>query len=187
LNWIDVFLGIGNLELLLVGFVAEIFSSNLSERFAKDDLTDGFLDAPPPCPLALEDFAEDRFIGELDGSPQSVTEEFTIKLPDEVLLAMDFEVASQVIEILDLLASRKLGRGIDRFTRCIEFTESSDGIVVFKSIAVRIDALVAFGTSRIARMPLGQFPFGDSFGGQLCENRYILRWLGQFLPEDDFA
>ena len=140
----------GTLVLLLQGFVLEIFSSNLPKRFAQDDLADGLLDTPPPCPLLLDDLAEDRLVGELNGSTQSVAQEFAIKLPNKVLLAMDFEVASQIVEILNHLATWKLRRGIDRFTRCVKFTESADCIVVFKGIAIRIDSLVAFGTSRIA-------------------------------------
>lgn len=54
---------VGTQVLLLQSFVLEIFSSDLTEGLTQDNLADGFLDAPPPCPLLLENLTEDGFVG----------------------------------------------------------------------------------------------------------------------------
>jgi hypothetical protein len=79
---------------LLHSRIPEIFSSDLPEWFAKDDLADRFLDAEGVFRLPLENLFEDWLVGQLDRSSQRVPEEFAIELTDKVLLAMGLQVGT---------------------------------------------------------------------------------------------
>jgi hypothetical protein len=82
------------LKLLLQSRIPEIFSSDLPEWFAQDDLADRFLDAEGVFRLPLKNLFEDRLVGQLDRSSQRVPEEFSVELTDKVLLAMVLQVGT---------------------------------------------------------------------------------------------
>lgn len=81
-------------KLLLQSRIPEIFSSDLPEWFAQDDLADRFLDAEGVFRLPLKNLFEDRLVGQLDRSTERVPEEFSVELTDKVFFAMGLQVGT---------------------------------------------------------------------------------------------